>query len=971
MKQSASVSALLFLALLATMAWMPEALVQSVSVPGLSRSSTLTMLGGLGCVLALLTVIRLSRFPMPFRATIGILAVYGLAAFLTGFRDAVPFHELMSGSSLWRQLPFWMQGAFLGALIAVPLALVASLVDAVRRVRLGDGKSWGFKQSLALGLCFLAAIPGTFTSARPAGSVMAQTDARPSAADLTRPMSQGYRELVAAFSDADQPKASSKDFAGAVDDLVVVAKETLPLIPRESFDLAAVLGRVGRDPVKLFEWVRDETQFVSYRGLLRGSMGVLLDRRGNSLDRAVLLHALLRDASVPARLARGMLSSEQARRLLERTRTTSGKPKPAVGLPASTASLGESANQDKIGEALRRLAEERRRLADGVQLRVRTQTSQLLSSVDRKPSESLQSAELERQVEAAREHWWVEYQADGVDMVLDPTLPDAAPGSKLADETTARMDPNDVARVNGTHAHVLRVQVVLEVVSASGRKEVIALDHELLPADLNGGSLRLQFHPVGWPRDRAVLNAPNPPDAFREVALAQREWLPVLSVGGQVVSKFSFNDQGQLTVPAQPALGQGAQDLGRSILGQLGGGSRRPATPPLAAKPADQEVTALWIDFTLRSSDQGSRTIRRQVFDVLGPATRASRLPRQALSEVQRLHRALALLGDTQVLPVVAGFSREFVQHLAVSNFLANHDALRKSYADLERGDLDASAGTAAKAPSLPWNLYDLAIARLAWSPVQADVYFDAINVLSFYKRPCANDLGQLRLCEGIDIVANEVGVVQRPGLDPFATRLVQGVTDTNAEAIILSNAPQRDNISEIAVRGEAEGVKWQTITDASQVMPSAGTEDVRERIRQDVTAGHVVVTADRAVLIDGKRAVGWWRVDPRTGSVLGIGPQGGGQVSTETAITIAVFTGAAVAVVSYLGCVGVEGGGSTTKHYACATCAIIDAFAVAAAVFAILTTGPGAVLSGQARRAAVLAVGTTMSCQLLGAFGV
>ena len=44
------------------------------------------------------------------------------------------------------------------------------------------------------------------------------------------------------------------------------------------FDLQAILDQRGSDPTQLYEWVRDETFMVPYRGSLRGPRGVLMDR---------------------------------------------------------------------------------------------------------------------------------------------------------------------------------------------------------------------------------------------------------------------------------------------------------------------------------------------------------------------------------------------------------------------------------------------------------------------------------------------------------------------------------------------------------------------------------------------------------------------------------------------------------------------------------------------------------------------
>ena len=73
--------------------------------------------------------------------------------------------------------------------------------------------------------------------------------------------------------------------------------------PRDRWDPAYVVKALGRNPDTLFAWVRENTTWIPYRGVLRGPMGVLMDRQGNSLDRATLLAALLVEAGHEARLA--------------------------------------------------------------------------------------------------------------------------------------------------------------------------------------------------------------------------------------------------------------------------------------------------------------------------------------------------------------------------------------------------------------------------------------------------------------------------------------------------------------------------------------------------------------------------------------------------------------------------------------------------------------------------------------------
>jgi len=89
-------------------------------------------------------------------------------------------------------------------------------------------------------------------------------------------------------------------------------------LDKKTFDPQAVVDEAGNDPEALFRWVCKQTYLVPYTGSLRGPQGVLMDRLGNSLDRALLLYELLDRAGHEVRLARATLSREQAEELLDK-----------------------------------------------------------------------------------------------------------------------------------------------------------------------------------------------------------------------------------------------------------------------------------------------------------------------------------------------------------------------------------------------------------------------------------------------------------------------------------------------------------------------------------------------------------------------------------------------------------------------------------------------------------------------------
>src|SRR5690348_12991289 len=49
------------------------------------------------------------------------------------------------------------------------------------------------------------------------------------------------------------------------------------LASRDRWDAAFVVQRVGKDPAKLFAWVQANSNWIPYRGVLRGPVGVLMD----------------------------------------------------------------------------------------------------------------------------------------------------------------------------------------------------------------------------------------------------------------------------------------------------------------------------------------------------------------------------------------------------------------------------------------------------------------------------------------------------------------------------------------------------------------------------------------------------------------------------------------------------------------------------------------------------------------------
>ena len=70
-------------------------------------------------------------------------------------------------------------------------------------------------------------------------------------------------------------------------------------------DIQALAASLNNDPVKIYNWVHNNIEFLPTYGSIQGSQMTLDSKKGNAFDTASLLIALLRAAQIPARYAYG------------------------------------------------------------------------------------------------------------------------------------------------------------------------------------------------------------------------------------------------------------------------------------------------------------------------------------------------------------------------------------------------------------------------------------------------------------------------------------------------------------------------------------------------------------------------------------------------------------------------------------------------------------------------------------------
>lgn len=663
-----------------------------------------------------------------------------------------------------------------------------------------------------------------------------------SSADIGKALGAAQTQLLTAVvGQSPLTPAETGDRLAVVFDALEQSSER---IPRETFDPRAVVNAVGTEPARLLEWVRGETRLVPYAGLLRGPVGVLQDRFGNSLDRALLLAELLRVAGHDVTLARTAVGQDVATALLTAARSTtppapantSDPTQPIVDGFLNTYAQKFGGNADDLRRGLTAVEAVVQSAGRSAAQRVASQSADLIEVLKGRISTS---ADDDRELAALADHWFVRYRANGDWIDLDPSGVAGKPGTLVgAVETIAPGNVPEELR----HRVVLRVMIECACNGRLEEREV--LTHDFRMTETIGAPVTLQQLPSDLPDPWTQLAQADPRQSLRTTLEAASSWSSVLVVGSQTVAQKKFTIAGDVLAPgdALPKRDGGAVDM---FGGALGGGGETPG-----------QLTAEFIEYQIHVPGRPVRIERRTLFDWIGAERRAqssagnigtvSAPSRERLMEAA-VSTDILLLGQ-QPSPAFAA-KQEAQALLAIRGYV------------LEQLRSASPKPPGERTTPFPGALFALALAREAWSDSRGSVAIGEPNILTLHYgyRPEASQV--LTGWSAFDVVANRVEALDATHAGRFARRLAQGVLDTNAEAILAGGRGISANVAEVMSASEKQG--WR----ATPVSGQDGLVSVSRPASQGA----------------GAEAPEWWRIDVATGDTLGIDARGwGGQAMVE-----------------------------------------------------------------------------------------
>lgn len=623
--------------------------------------------------------------------------------------------------------------------------------------------------------------------------------------------------------------------ADAIREAYDAAHLALKDFPRDRFATEPALDESDYDSEAIAKWVDQNTRWVPYRGILRGAEGVLLDRKGNSLDRSLLLARLLEDAGYDARLARGYLSEEAAEAMLSRSATIDIAASPSAPI-----------FRDEMVRAAERAPGEAAALAE------------LVGSLTDRDSPEVRKA--------VADHWWVEAYQDGGWTAVDPLL--TGPLAALRPDPEERLSPETLP---DSLFHKVTIRVVIERWEAGETVEEVPFEHSLRAADAPFHDFELLFEPF------QVEPAPEGSSVVSEaeaIAETAQEWLPVLRHGGDFIYHEAFDRAGNLLrrKPGEVAIARKLEEANSALQG-LGNSAEADPT----------HLTALWLEYRIELPGREPKSVRREIFDIIGPGRRQRAIVGQSLDAAAIRERGRLLMGTHRIL-VTSAEPPTIALEKSVLELWANQGPQIAALVRLAHGAKDDEVvARAYREPVMALDLLVMATARHQLSPYPSSIYLASPNILTTHFTVEMDD--SFAVQRAFDVVVNDVGAIGNGTVSAARMRLEQGVLDTMMEAAMAEPDERSGNAADLfALRGGATG-GWRMINAES---PNTQLPDsVRARIADALADGRIVVAPGQ---LGDDMEPAWWEIDPATGTTLGIGPKGWGAVITSDQVTRAIW---------------------------------------------------------------------------------
>jgi Transglutaminase-like superfamily len=808
------------LGLAAATVWRPAGLTDGIRFAGQPTSRVLAGLTAAALIVAMVTILRATILPLAVRLVLSLLPLYGLAAFMLGAWHRTPYAALYAGDSVWHVLSRWLQGAILGGLVALPLALLLALVQGLARGK----RSWS-PQAMIVLLLTAAVAFAAFRSGR--GAIPSGVTIDPSAARVSVPNQARF-----AHAPPDQRSFTDADW------LIQRIADT----PEPSrFSAEKIADQLGNDPAALFAWVHDHVRTEIYSGLLRGARGTLISGAGNAWDQALLLATMLRHQGREVRFARVHLTPEISAKIVDRMFSDAGRPQVPSGKPLQIPASLQNGSRATLAQ---------------IQSDWQRAQADLLQALDRANLSLGDAATSEQALESeAADHLFVEYHNGDQWIALDPVAT-AAPGASVPSAAEHASDVPD------SFYHHVTIRVLIEERHGQSLQEQEVLRFRTTAAALSGAQVLLSHRlnndlTGGW---RAT---------------------PVLQIDGQAYAARTFSDAGLVAGKANSKEDLIAQAHNAvSHLDQvtaLFGDDKAPSSGQPAAQAG---FSAEWLDIEFTDPANHSLTVRRELIDRIGPVARANKTAATApLSSINVVNGIPLPLAGIYALAFATGTvdpalpaSRLRSAKGLIEDLQALRDARPAQNRSLSTEDQDRLVRVLGRYPAF---LQASAESTLGLSQRLARSHPMGGSSVVFYEATPRLVIASFNLTSGLalDLRRNTVRAVagKSPASEIVRASLARSVGDAAIEGDVLTLSAHARRITAIDIfdRARAQGIPLVALHSGAPLSTLQASDLARARMA-NAEAATVLIAPERTPS-GGPAHFAWWKLDPATGETITI----------------------------------------------------------------------------------------------------
>lgn len=608
------------------------------------------------------------------------------------------------------------------------------------------------------------------------------------------------------------------------------------------------------DATRIFRYVADEIRYEPYPGVLRGARGTLEAGAGNSVDKALLLGALLDASLIEYRFARGPLDASSTAELVSPLATDiAGARAIAMApltrgleqvLPAGASPL-PSTGPDPLAEQAGAAEAAAARRLEEAETRLGATTALIEGALETAGIGLPRDGDLALPSTETTDHTWLQMRSGSGWRDLDPSLAGAQPGWVMvpAAETLDRL-PDELRYQVAFHVLAERMNggqlVTDDLLTYTGFADELAgspitLGH-VTPSGLKAIGLSLaSLLGDGWLDYRPALQV-----AGRSFVADEAVAFP-LDAGGDSSGPFDVLD---------------------------------PASSP-GTGPSEGEATAEWLEVRVTPPGSAPDVARRTIFDRLPPDRRAAG---DVTPEAVRPAELVDFRGNGTL---------DFLPMLGVRTFAV---ATGPTSVEPLMTHLDDPLGTFALAYH---NLRDSMAAELALD-AGARSYIDGPDIVSLTV-DVVGDATAHTTRAGLDILRRDHGILPLSGQSIGAARsqIVAGVIDHVAERVAVEGMagapgapPSTIGVSDIFEQAADMGIPTVTLQGtSSRPLPYGAAASTL--IGDALASGDIVVIPAQPVTVDGRERVGWWQVDPATGATADVMDDGTGAEMGEYTVIV------------------------------------------------------------------------------------